>query len=138
MGTFKDAYDIIKDLLQAAKHVQNQEVVQLALDLQEKFFELREDNDNLLKQISDLNEQIQLLEESKVKESDIEYFAKGFLTLNTDDYKIPYCNYCWKKEHKLYPLSQYGSWYQFNCSSCKSNIVVMTEDGDQLDHVGEE
>lgn len=132
MGTFKDAYDIIKDLLQAAKHVQNQEVVQLALDLQEKFFELREDNDNLLKQISDLNEQIQLLEESKVKESDIEYFAKGFLTLNTDDYKIPYCNYCWKKEHKLYPLLQHGAWYQYRCGSCKSDVVVMGKDGNKL------
>lgn len=132
MGTFKDAYDIIKDLLQAAKHVQNQEVVQLALDLQEKFFELREENDDLSKQISDLEEHIALLEEPKVKESDIKYYHRGFLTLNTEANKLPYCSYCWKKEHRLYPLLQYGSWCEFHCSSCKSDIVVMNDEGRQI------
>ena len=129
MGTFKDAYDIIKDLLQAAKHVQNQEVVQLALNLQEKFFELREDNDNLLMQIAELKKRIDSLEEAKVKETDIKYYCNGFLTLNTETNKLPYCSYCWKKEHRLYPLAQYGSWFKYRCSSCKAEIIVMSADG---------
>lgn len=132
MGVFKDTYDIIKDLLQAAKTVQNQEVVQLAMDLQEKFFELRENNENLVNEIKELTKKLALLEESQVIESDIEYSDRGFLTLKSDTYKIPYCSYCWKKEHRLYPLSQRGSWYQYHCSCCKADIIVLDRNGNKL------
>lgn len=138
MGTVKNTYDIIKDLVSMAKSIRNHEMMQLAMDLQERYFESREEKDNLLKTISNLNEHIRLLEESKVKESDIKYYHRGFLTLNTEANKLPYCSYCWKKEHKLYPLSQYGSWCEFHCSSCNTNIVVMTEDGDQINESEEE
>ena len=132
MGAFKDTYDIIKDLLKAAKTVQNQEVVQLAMDLQEKFFELREDNEKLLNEIKELTNKLTVLEEAKVLEADIEYYDKGFLTLRTEEYKIPYCSYCWKKEHKLFPLAQKSGWYQYHCSSCNADIVVMLKNGESL------
>ena len=51
MFSFSDVYTIIKDLVSAAKTAKNQTVLDLAMDLQEKFFELREDNDNLQQQI---------------------------------------------------------------------------------------
>ena len=38
MSSFKDFYDILKDLISLAKKAKNQEVVSMALDLQEKFF----------------------------------------------------------------------------------------------------
>ena len=129
MGAFKDTYDIIKDLLKAAKNVQNQEVVQLAMDLQEKFFELREDNDKLLNEIKELKEKIEVLEQAQIKEEEIEYYDTGFVTLKTESYKIPYCSFCWKKEHKLLPLAQYGSWFQYQCSNCGAKINVEDKKG---------
>ena len=129
MGAFKDTYDIIKDLLKAAKNVQNQEVVQLAMDLQEKFFELREDNDKLLDEIKDLKEKIKILEQAEINETEIEYYDKGFITLKKDSYKIPYCSFCWKKEHKLFPIAQRGTWCQYHCSNCSADIIVMSKKG---------
>ncbi len=63
MGTVKDTYDIIKDLVSMAKSIRNHEMMQLAMDLQERYFESREEKDNLSKKISNLNEHIRLLEE---------------------------------------------------------------------------
>lgn len=135
---FKDTYEIIKTLLQAAKKVKNQEVVQLAMDLQEKFFELRENNENLVNEIKELKDKLELLEKSQVIESDIEYSDKGFLTLKTDTYKIPYCSYCWKKEHKLYPLAQRGAWHQYHCACCKCDVVVTSKSGNQINKIKSE
>ena len=132
MSAFKDFYDVLKDLIGLAKKAQNQEVVSMALDLQEKFFELREENDELNSKIKELTEKLNDLEKANVLENDIKYYEKGFLTLNSDKTKIPYCSLCWKKEHKLMPLSQRGSWFQYQCGNCHSNIVVMSEDGKGL------
>ena len=127
MGTFTDFYELLKELGGLAKKLKNQEVVSLALDLQEKFFELREENDKLNFQIKELSKKINDLEKVNILEKDIKYYEKGFLTLNTDKTKIPYCSLCWKREHKLMPLSQKGAWWQYQCGNCHSNIVVMTE-----------
>jgi len=56
MSAFKDFYDVLKDLIGLAKKGKNQEVVSMALDLQEKFFELREENDELNSKIKELTE----------------------------------------------------------------------------------
>lgn len=135
MGAFKDTYDIIKDLLKAAKAVQNQEVVQLAMDLQEKFFELREDNEKLLDEIKDLKTKLSDMEKADLLEENIEYSHRGFFTLKTEKHKIPYCSFCWKKEHKVLPLAQNGGWYSFECAECKNKIIVMTDNGKQLNKV---
>lgn len=132
MSAFKDFYDVLKDLIGLAKKVQNQEVVSLALDLQEKFFELREENDGLNSKIKELTEKLNDLEKANVLENDVKYYEKGFLTLNSDKTKIPYYSLCWKKEHKLMPLSQRGSWFQYQCGNCHSNVVVMSETGKGL------
>lgn len=130
MGAFKDTYEIIKDLLKAAKTVQNQEVVQLAMDLQEKFFELREDNEKLLGEIKELKTKLSDLEKADLQEDQIEYSAKGFFVLKGDHKKLPYCSFCWKKEHKVYPLARYGAVYQYQCANCKSKVTVIYDGED--------
>ena len=102
------------------------------LDLQEKFFELREENDELNSNIKELTEKLNDLEKANVLENDVKYYEKGFLTLNSDKTKIPYCSLCLKKEHKLMPLSQRGAWFQYQCGNCYSDVVVMSEDGKGL------
>ena len=132
MSAFKDFYDVLKDLIGLAKKAQNQEVVSMALDLQEKFFELREENDELNSKIKELTEKLNDLEKANVLENDVKYYEKGFLTLNSDKTKIPYCSLCWKKEHKLMPLSQRGVWFQYRCGNCHTDVAVMSETGKGL------
>lgn len=126
MGVFKDIYDIIKDLLKAAKDVQNQDVVQLAMNLQEKFFELREDNESKVQQIKTLEAKISELEQVKITEQDIEFSPQGYFTLKNRTPKVLYCGCCWGQEHKLIPLSHVGGTRTYQCGRCK--IVCMPND----------
>ena len=132
MGAFKDFYDILKDLMTLAKEANNLEVTSMALDLQEKFFELREENDELKSKVKELTEKLNDSEKANVLENDVKYYAKGFLTLNQDKVKIPYCSLCWKKEHRLMPLSQSGAWFEYQCGNCHSKVVVTSEEGKEL------
>ncbi len=132
MFSFGDVYAIIKDLVSAAKTAKNQAVLDLAMDLQEKFFELREDNDSLQQQIKQLKTEIEELSKVPEIENKIKYSPKGFFTIKDDNPKIPYCSCCWKKEHKLIPLSQYRSWFEYKCGNCKTEVVVMSEDGAEI------
>ena len=127
MGAFKDIYDTIKELLNIAKAAQNQEVVQLAMDLQENFFELRENNEKILAENKELKAKLEDLEKAVLKEESIEYSERGFFTLRGEK-RIPYCSFCWKKEHKAFPLAQYGAVYQYQCANCKSKVTVMYDD----------
>lgn len=132
MFSFGDVYAIIKDLVSAAKTAKNQAVLDLAMDLQEKFFELREDNDSLQQQIKQLKTEIEELSKVPEIENKIKYSPKGFFTIKDDNPKIPYCSCCWKNEHKLIPLSQYRSWFEYKCGNCKTEVVVMSEDGAEI------
>ena len=132
MSAFSDFYSLLKDFVALAKKAKNQELVNMALDLQEKYFDLREDNDNLVEKIKSLNERISSLEDSKVLEENIVYYKRGFFTLNTDKKKLPYCSMCWKKEHRLIPIAQSKSWYQYKCGNCKNEIIVMDDLGQPL------
>lgn len=76
MSTFSDIYTVIKDLVGVAKKAKNQAVVDLAMDLQEKFFEMREDNENLQQQIKQLKEQIEELTKVPEIEGKIQYSPK--------------------------------------------------------------
>ncbi len=132
MFSFSDVYSIIKDLVSAARTAKNQAVLDLAMDLQEKFFELREDNDSLQQQIKQLKVEIEELSKVPEIENKIKYYTKGFFTIKGDKPPIPYCSCCWKLEHKLVPLSQSGNWYRYKCGHCKTDVVVITEDGKEL------
>lgn len=132
MGTFKDAYDILKDLVSVAKKAKNMDAFQLAMDLQEKFFELREENEELNNELKKLQEKVNKLENINVIEEDLDYSVRGFVLLKTDKKKIPYCSCCWKKEHKLIPLSQHGNYYNYECGNCHSKIMVLDDKGNGI------
>ena len=132
MSAFSDFYTILKDLVALSKKAKNQELLALAMDLQEKYFSLKEENEELVNQIKELKCQIERLEEANVMEDNIEYSNRGFFTLKTDKTKIPYCSMCWKKEHKLIPISQFQSWYQYKCGNCKNTIIVMDSKGQPI------
>lgn len=135
--SFSDVYNGLKDLISLAKKIKNQEIVELSLQLQEQFFELREDNENLNNKIKDLSEEIKNLKKAKVKEKDLEYNPRGFFTIKGEQPKIPYCSCCWKKDSKLIPLSQYGNWWNYKCGNCNSEVSVMDDKGNPLNQQGE-
>lgn len=137
MSTFKDFYDILKDLIGVAKNAKNQEILTQALDLQEKYFELREENDSLKQENKELLQKIESLEKVNVIEQDITYSEKGYFTIKKETPKIPYCSMCWKKDHLLIPLSQKGSWWQYRCGNCKTDCVVMNSNGKPLNTTNE-
>lgn len=132
MSAFKDFYDILKDLVQLAKVAKNQEVLTASMNLQAKFFELREENENLNQELKQLKEKIDQLEKSTLLEDQIEYSTRGFFVIKSEEPKIPYCSMCWKRDHKQIPLSQRNGWFEYTCGNCKTNVVVMDEKGHLL------
>ena len=132
MGTIKDVYDLLKDLMQEAKKLKNQEMISLAMGLQSMFFEFKEENEKLKDENKGLKEEISKLKEPSIKEEDIKYYSAGFFTLKSEDNKLPYCSACWKTEKKVVPLSrQYRSW-DCKCSRCQSKIIVLDENDHSL------
>ena len=61
MGTIKDVYEIVKELIQEAKRIQNQEVVSLAMDVQIKLFDLKEEIEQVKDENKLLKEDIRIL-----------------------------------------------------------------------------
>lgn len=47
MGTIKDTYDIIKELLNEAKKLKNFDFVEMVMDIQQRFFDLNSENQKL-------------------------------------------------------------------------------------------
>lgn len=131
MATIKDAYEIVKDLMSIAKKARNQEVIDLAMNLQTIIFDLREQSEKDKQEIKALNERIAEILKSDVVEENIEYSHKGFFTIKTENPQIPYCTHCWKRNKILVPLAQKGVWWQYSCPECRSDIAV-TRNGKEL------
>lgn len=129
---FNETYTLLKDLVSLATKAKNQPMINLANELQAKFFDLKENNEQLKEEIKRLKEHIVLIEQADITEQDLIYNTRGFILKKDENPPIAYCTFCWKKEHKLLPLSQYKGWYDYRCANCKSDIVVMTENGGQL------
>ena len=55
MGAVKDTYDIIKDLIKEAKKLKNYEFVERAIDIQQRFFDLNSENQDLKNKVKELN-----------------------------------------------------------------------------------
>ncbi len=60
MGAIKDTYDIIKDLLSEAKKLKKFEFVEMVLEIQQRFFDLNSENQEMK---SKINEQEKILEQ---------------------------------------------------------------------------
>ena len=78
MGTIKDVYDILKDLRSMAKEANNQPMMDMAINIQDKIFELKEQMQELkesnLKLKSDLqiaNNEVQRLQSMLVDHEDL-------------------------------------------------------------------
>ncbi|MDE7079207.1 MAG: hypothetical protein K2O95_03725 [Clostridia bacterium] len=132
MLTFGETYGVLKDLLALAKKAKNQEMINLATQIQADLFNLKDEYEILKDELKVLKEKLELSDNAKILEEDLIYSTRGFILKKDEKPPIPYCSFCWRKEHKLLPLSQYNGWHDYKCANCKSEIVVMTFDGRQL------
>lgn len=132
MSAIKEVYDLVKDLMAIASKAKNQEVVNLAMNLQSAIFDLREQQEQDKQEIKALQERIDSLLKANVLEEKVEYSPKGFFTIAGEDPKLPYCSHCWKTEKKLVPLAQFRNWWNYRCPSCKAEIAVMNAQGEDI------
>jgi len=130
MGNIKDIYDILKDLVSQARKIKNQEVLDLAMDLQERYFDFREENENLKDEVKALRAEVARLMQADLDESSIEYTHHGFYTIKGEKPQIPYCSACWKLHKLQVPLSQQQQW-RYNCSNCKIQVAVVDINKDE-------
>lgn len=133
MGVIKDAYDLLKDLMQEAKRIKNQEMVNMAMDLQSMFFDIKEEIENVKDENKELKEEIKMLKVPSVNEDNINYTKNGFFTLKTESVKMPYCSACWKLEKKLVPLAKgVKAWWHYSCPNCKTDFSIMDSNGNPI------
>ena len=119
MGTLKDLYDIIKDLKGLAKKHNDNEMVEKVIDIQEGFFEMREQIEVVKEENRRLRETIKELESCAELEKDLELTGGVYIRLSEKDQgkSNQYCAACWQNHKKLYPLIRaMGGSRQ--CSNC--------------------
>ena len=133
MSAFKEIYDILKDLKNEAKRLKSQEMLSLALDVQEGLFALKEEIEAIKDENKSLREEINVLRTPVVDESDIKYTQNGFFTLNSEKNQIPYCSACWKINKKIVPLAKgTKSWSHYCCPCCKTDLSITDGYGNDL------
>ncbi len=129
MGAFKDVYDIIKDLLKLAKECGNQQMTELAIDLQGRFFQLKEENEKFREENKNLQNKVKEdFEEKKIKKSLIPQTSAFYIRKN-DKVERYYCGRCWDKDKKLIQLMTYPNWTEnkfkeLNCPECKMRLFA--------------
>jgi len=126
MSLFKDAYDITKDLLNAAKEDGYQDLADKAMAIQAKLFEFKEENENLKDEIKKLQDQLtSLTKKAEIEETLIPHTSPYF-TQKGDTLDRFFCAHCWQSEQKLMQIQYYGD-TRYYCPHCKSDIFIMRD-----------
>lgn len=124
MGTLKDVYDIIKDLRALAKKHKDEEMAERIVEIQDAFFEFREELADLKDENRQLVEKIKQLEDTSELEKDLELQPGGYYIRKSEKEQGKnhiYCAACWQNHKKLMPIvSTIGVARQ--CSNCHTVI----------------
>ena len=131
MGTLKDSYDILADLLdkfvKIVEKKKNKEMLDLAFDIQQKLFVLKNEmstilveNDELHKELAKRNNQSsEMCKMSNGAYSNKVEFEKGI--------KILYCSNCYENEKQTVPLTKAQMHRMgYYCPKCKANYSNIT------------
>jgi len=95
MSILKDAYDVLKDIKNLAEKVKSKPVIDKVLELQSMFFEIREENESLKKEIEKYKNIDEVNKNIKITE-DGYYEVEG----------VPHCITCWQKDRKVISLQK--------------------------------
>jgi len=116
-----ELFDIFKDTISLAKKANNLPLLEKIYDLEEKMFDLQQENQTL-------KDNIKELQKEKNTENDIVRHKDSYLTLKQDKQQIKYCTHCWDKEKKLIQLLDDSAAGKFHCPQCKVSWSINIED----------
>lgn len=134
MSAIKDVYDIIKELLSLAKAAENQEMASLVVQIQEKYFDIREEIEDIKNENRNLKDTIAKIQSYEEIEKDLELTEQGYYIRKSEREqrkKHMYCPACWQKLHKLMPLISPDEFWCI-CSNCDKRIVAHENAGKNL------
>ena len=124
MSAIKDVYDIIKELLSLAKAAENQEMASLVVQIQEKYFDIRVEIENIKDENRNLKDTIARMHNDEELENDLELTEKGYYIRLSEKEKginIKYCAACWQNFHKLMPYTK-SVGQSKQCSNCNHSF----------------
>ena len=110
MGAIKDVYEVIKDLKGLVKELNDQDMAEKVVEIQEGFFEMREQIEELKDEKRQLEGRIKALSDNAALEKDLELTDYGTYIRKSEKAEgktHQYCAACWQNYGKLYP--SYGS-----------------------------
>lgn len=111
---YNDIKELLKDAKNMATGANDLQLKSLLLDIQDKVFELQEENRKLRDEIHELRN-------VKLIDSQLEFKNNAYYKIGA---KIPYCSKCYEVDRKLVTLSatvpMYSTTYVFNCPNCKN------------------
>lgn len=118
MSITGEAYEILKDLKQLSDRHKDKAILDKVLELQSKFYELKEKNENLKSQIAEFENTAELEKDIELLPSGV-YIRKSEKEAGKD---IRYCPACFKNHHKLYPIIQGSLRRNRFCVNCTTLI----------------
>lgn len=118
MSIVSEVYEILKDLKSLSDKHKDKEILNKVLELQGKFYELREENESLKSKIAEFENTSEL-------EKDLELLSNGLFIRKSEKEagkEIRYCAACFRNHHKLYPIVQGNLRRNHFCSNCKISV----------------
>lgn len=118
MSMVSEAYEILKDLKLLSDKYKDKEILNKVIELQNKFYELKEENECLKSKVAELENATELEKNLELLPSGV-YIKKSEKEAGKD---IRYCSACFRNYHKLYPIIHGSLRRNRFCSNCNTPI----------------
>ena len=114
--SYSDIKELLKDAKNFAAGANDLQLKSILLDIQDKIFELQEENRELKIELHDLKNK-------NILESELEYRNNAYFKENNEE--IPYCSRCYDVDKKLVIMESWAPYsspnYEYKCPQCKNS-----------------
>lgn len=118
MSIVSEIYELLKELKGLSDKYKDEKMSNKVLEIQSKFYELKEENESLKSKILEL-------ESIKELEQDLELLPNGLYIRKSEKEQgknIYYCSSCFHNYKKLYPIVSGSLRSNHFCSNCKMSV----------------
>ncbi|MBQ3512538.1 MAG: hypothetical protein IJA32_01890 [Lachnospiraceae bacterium] len=118
MSIVEDIYNLLKELKGLSDKYKDEKMSGKLFEIQNKFYELKEENELLKTRIFEL-------ENVKELEQDLELLSNGLYIRKSEKEQgknIYYCSSCFNNHKKLYPIVTGSLRTNHFCSNCKMSV----------------
>jgi hypothetical protein len=126
MGSIKDIYDIVKEIKEFAVELKNQPMIEKALELQEQYFNIKEEIDNINEKNKELLKEIDKLIELNNLQNNLIPHKQPYFTLKDDNLDRVFCANCWNTKKELIQLTNTKDARTY-CFNCKTHIYLLKD-----------